>query len=1117
MLPDLKILGAGLLWLGLLFGAAVLGDRRPKIFARHWALIYSMSLAVYCTSWTFYGTVTQASRSGWWLPPTFVGTILIYLFGFGLLMRLVAIARAHNSSSLADLVAIRLGRSPAIAALVTAVAVIGIVPYIALQLKSVAMSYGMLARRQELMAPAWQDSALWVALAMALFAMLFGARRASATAHNRGLVLAMAFESLFKLAAMLALGLLVWFGITVPADAASPVPPPGGSAGFTTLIMLGAFAVFTLPHQFHAGVVECRDPEHVRTARWLFPLYMLLIALPILPLARAGDALLAPLGVPSDLYVLALPLANGHGTLALVAFLGGLSAATSMVVVATLALSLMIGNHWIAPLRVRAGWGRAAVGDLRGEVLLQRRLIILAVVLLAWAYSRVLVASDALADIGAVSFSALSAIAPGVLVAVYRPQLGARAVGAGLLAGSLVWLYALMLPVVADGSLAWVDQGPFGIGWLAPDHLLGFDDWSRLARAVILSLAANVAVIALVATSRFAHAAKSGHRGLVDLGDLRALASRFLADEQVQALFGTDEVDSPASETLVAAIEHELAAVIGASSARLLLTVARRERSVELEAVAAIVGETSQDLRFNQRVLEAALENMSQGISVVDRDLGLVAWNQPYARLFGYPPELLRVGVPVADLLRWNLTHRLSVSHSVDEEVHKRIRHMRAGTPYVAERSFATEDGERVVEIRGNPMPGGGFVATFTDVTEFRRNEAELMQVAETLELRVEERTAELDMARREAEKANRAKSRFLAAVSHDLAQPLNAAHLFTHALAQRLGHAEYREAVDNINGALTSAEDLLSGLLDISRLDGGQTRARMEAFPLRDWLGGLAAEFSVLADERGLQLDAVPCSAWVRSDPQLLRRIVQNFLANSVRHTRSGRILLGCRRLRAHVSIEVWDTGPGIALADQELIFEEFRRLGHSGEGLGLGLAIADRIARLLGHRISLRSRPGHGTVFSIEIPMTAALTQPPAVVAPPVQALPRRRLLVVDNDPAVLKAMQALLAGWQSEVTPAQTPAQARQLFADHGADALLLDYHLDDHVSGLQLRESLGSAAQGIPCVIITADHGKAVSDAVLAAGCHLLHKPLKPLALRSLLAQLIARESGSENSR
>ncbi|WP_324437867.1 NahK/ErcS family hybrid sensor histidine kinase/response regulator [Dokdonella sp.] len=1111
MLPDLSIIAAGVLWLGMLFGAAVLGDRRPQLFARHWSHIYALSLAVYCTSWTFYGTVTQASRSGWWLPPTFVGTILIYVFGIGLLMRLVSIARAHNSSSLADLVAIRLGRSPMLAALVTAVAVIGIVPYIALQLKSVAMSYGLLARRQDLAAPAWQDSALWVALAMAVFAMLFGARRASAAAHNRGLVLAMAFESVLKLIAMLALGALVWFGLEIPFDATALPPAANGSAGFTTLILLGALAVFTLPHQFHAGVVECRDAAHVRTARWLFPMYMLLIALPILPLARAGDALLRPSGVPSDLYVLALPLAQGQHILALLAFLGGLSAATGMVVVATLALSLMIGNHWIAPLRVRAGWGRALTGDLRGEVLMQRRLIILAVVLLAWAYSRVLVASEALADIGAVSFSALSAIAPGVLVAVYRPQVGARAVGAGMVAGTLVWLYALMLPVIGADSLAWVTDGPFGVSWLAPDRLLGLDDWSRLARAVVLSLAANLAVIALVASSRYAHATKTGQRGRVEVGDLRALSLRFLPEEQVRMLFVGADGSASASEALVAAIEHELAAVIGASSARLLLTVARRERTVELEAVVDIVGETSQDLRFNQRVLEAALENMSQGISVVDRDLGLVAWNRPYAQLFGYPDELLRVGVPVADLLRWNVARGLGGGESVADEVRKRINHMRAGTPYVAERRFPGGQGERVVEIRGNPMPGGGFVATFTDVTEFRSNEAELMRVAETLEQRVSARTAELDSARQEAEKANRAKSRFLAAVSHDLAQPLNAAHLFAHALSQRLRHVEYRESIDNIDGALTSAENLLAGLLDISRLDAGRTRASIEAFPMQEWLAGLAAEFRVLADERGLQLHSVASRAWVSSDPQLLRRIVQNFLANAIRHARTGRILLGCRRRGRNLSIEVWDTGPGIAQSDRELIFEEFRRLGHSGEGLGLGLAIADRIARLLDHRLRMQSRIGHGTMFAIEVPMAAPMNLPPPRAAANEPSLPRRRLLVVDNDPAVLRAMQALLSGWQAEVHAAETPAQARQLFAAHGADILLLDYHLDDQVSGLELRDSLGASARKIPCVIITADHGRTVADAVAEAGCELLHKPLKPLALRSLVARLIARSA------
>ena len=1104
MLSDLGVVAAGLLWLGLLFGVALLGDRRAGFLARHWSIVYALSLAVYCTSWTFYGTVTQASRSGWWLPPTFVGTILLYVFAFGLLMRLVAIARAHNSSSIADLVAIRLGRSPVLAALVTAVAVLGIVPYIALQLKAVAMSYGMLTRRQELVASAWQDSALWVALAMALFAMLFGARRASATEHNRGLVLAMAFESLFKLVAMLALGALVGFGIELP-DAPAPATS-GDSSGFIALVVLGALAMFTLPHQFHAGVVECRDPRHVRTARWLFPLYMLLIALPILPLALAGDALLAPLGVPSDLYVLALPLSQGHGALALVAFLGGLSAATSMVVVATLALSLMIGNHWIAPLRVRAGWGRGVAGDLRGEVLVQRRAVILVVILLAWAYSRVLVASDALADIGAVSFSALSAIAPGVLVAVYRPQLGARAVGAGLVAGTGVWLYALLLPAVMGSEAGWLRDGPFGIAWLAPDQLAGLGEWSRLGRAVAVSLAANVVVLLLVANSRYAHARARGNPGVVGMLELRELAARFLAGERVQALFD-GAATGTAPEALIAEVEHELAAVIGASSARLLVSVARRERTDELATVATIVDEASQDLRFNQRVLEAALENMSQGISVVDRDLALVAWNRPYAQLFGFPQGLLRVGVPIADLVRWNAERGLAGGRDIDNEVRKRIAHMRAGTPYVAERRFPAASGDRMVEIRGNPMPGGGFVATFTDVTTFRRNEGELKRVAETLELRVEARTAELAAAKGEAERANRAKSRFLAAVSHDLAQPLHAAHLFTHALTQRLVHDDYREAVGHIDGALTSAEGLLAGLLDMSRLDAGRMQASVQAWCIDDWLRGLAAEFRVLAEEKGLPLQCVGSRAWVRSDPQLLRRVVQNFLANAVRYTEHGRIVLGCRRRGAMLSIEVWDSGPGIAEIDQAIVFEEFRRLGQGGEGLGLGLAIAERIARLLGHRLRLRSTPGLGTMFAIEVPVVAPATRPLLPALPPANALPRSRVLVVDNDPAVLKAMQVLLEGWQCEVSGARTPQQAHAAFAAGPIDLLLLDYHLDHGVTGLDLRTALGARAQALPCVVITADHGEAVRDAVLSAGAHLLHKPLKPLALRSLMARLV----------
>src|SRR5690606_13254275 len=269
----------------------------------------------------------------------------------------------------------------------------------------------------------------------------------------------------------------------------------------------------------------------------------------------------------------------------------------------------------------------------------------------------------------------------------------------------------------------------------------------------------------------------------------------------------------PVLAAIESALERELAAVLGSASARLLLDAARREAGPDLDTVAAIVGEASQDLRFNQRVLEAALENMSQGISVVDSELRLVAWNRRYAERFDYPPQMLRVGVPVEDLVRHNLASGLLGAVDLERELARRLAHMRAGTPYVTERRFP--DGA-AVEIRGNPMPNGGFVATFTDVTAFRVAEAGLKRSNETLEQRVAERTASLDLARREAERANDAKSRFLTAVGHDLLQPLHAAQLFTESLAKQLDAAR-RPALRQVQGALDSTTDLLTGLFDMS------------------------------------------------------------------------------------------------------------------------------------------------------------------------------------------------------------------------------------------------------------------------------------------------------------
>ncbi|MBX3724718.1 MAG: PAS domain-containing hybrid sensor histidine kinase/response regulator [Xanthomonadales bacterium] len=1098
------IVAAAAIWLGLLFAVAVAGERMARRGWQPGPWTYALALGVYCTSWTFYGTVTQALRSGWWLPPTFVGTMLLFVFGWRFLTRLVRQAHAQNSTTLADFVAARLGTSPVLAATVTGVVLLGTLPYLALQLKAVSTSFDLLAGPGSSL----DDSALWVALAMAVFAIAFGTRRAAASDRHPGLLLAIAFESLFKLAALLAIGAFVVLGpgqnpLALAQAAALELPPAlGGGDGFLALAVLGALAMFTLPHQFHVGVIECADAGHVRAARWRFPLFLALIALPVLPLAWAG-ALLVGDRVDSDLYVLALPMLAGQPLLALLAFLGGLSAATAMVVVATLALSLMLGNHWLTPLLGR-GWARTGAGDLRQRVLVMRRFCVVAVLLMAWAYSRALAGSDALADIGAQSFSALGQLAPAVLLALYRPGTPAAAVIQGLLAGVAVWAYVLLVPqlAVASGAEpAWLVAGPLGMSWLSPGDLLGLGALEPLTRATLVGFAANLALVGLLG-SRGAQPERP--RGGMPAAELRRLAARFLDPRAlVAALPAQDGPHGDADQATVQRVELALAGVIGAASARLLLDTLRRRGPAELESVAELVGETSQALRFNQQVLEAALQNMSQGISVVDRELRLVAWNRRYSDLFRYPEGLLQVGVAVERLLRHNLDAGMAGPGDIDGLLARRLGHMRAGTPYVSERTFP---GGEVVEIRGTPMPGGGFVATFTDVSAFRRTEAQLKLAASTLEQRVAERTAESERARALAERASQDKTRFLAAVSHDLAQPLNAARLFSHGLAQKVADGPLAATVDHIAAALAAAEDLLGGLLDISRLESGRIEPTLQAVDLGQLLAHLAAEFGVLAQARGLTLRAVPTRAWVCSDPHMLRRVLQNFLANAIRYTRHGRIVLGCRHVGESLRIEVWDSGPGIAADHHELVFEAFRRLDRDGQGLGLGLAIAQGMAQLLGHPLALRSWPGRGSVFAVSVPRVAPQPQPAKPDACSVLADGAARVLVVDNDPAVLAAMTALLGDWGYRVQAATEGDTALRLARSERPDVLVLDYHLDGDRTGLGLRADLVDALGELPTIVVTADHDPATAAAVAAVGCHLLHKPVRPLALRSLLARV-----------
>lgn len=1100
MLSATLVIAAGLVWIGVLFGVALWGERRFRGEGRAGAIAYTLALAVYCTSWTFYGTVAQAERHGWWIPPTFVGTILLFWLAFPFLARLAAVARETNATSLADLIAARCGKSPRLAALVTAVALLGMVPYIALQLRSVAQTFGMLTRGGETPQAGWEDVALWVALAMAAFAMLFGTRRAAATEHNRGLVLAMAFESAFKLLAMLAVGAFALFAVgdgpMALAERAAALPQPTDRGSFLALVVLGALAMFTLPHQFHIGIVELREVRHLRVARLGFPAYLLAIAVPILPLAWAGGVAFQGQLSP-DLYVLGLPLAAGASELALLTFLGGVSAATGMVIMAAITLSIMLGNHAFAPLMLRAARRSAPGTDLTPTVLRLRRVAIVAVLGLAYGYSRAVGAAGGLADLGALSFSALAQLAPAVVAAVYWPGLPARAVAGGIFAGVALWAWLLIVPLL-DAPVDVLAALPT---WLTPAAFLGLDGLDPLTRGIVLSLALNVLVTIGLARRAGGAAAESG--ATVPLADLAALARRFLPEaETARLLRGLPQAAVAAPAEMVAEVERAIAAVVGSASARVLVAASARGDPPPLATVAELVGEAAARSRFNQALLEAALENMSQGISVVDRDLRLVAWNGRYAALFDYPPELLRVGTPVEALVRYNIARGWLGEGEVETLVRRRLSHMEAGTPYLTERRLP--DG-RVIEIRGNPMPAGGFVATFADVTRFRETEAELRRVNETLEQRVAERTAESEAARREAEQANRAKGRFLAAVGHDLMQPIHAAQLVAAGLKSgRVGP----DAATQIGAALETTAALIDSLLEMSRLESGTLSPHIIAVPLDQALEPLAHEARVIAAERGLAFRFVPCRLAVESDPVLLRRIVQNFLSNALRYTPRGTVLLGARRVGRDVRIEVHDTGPGLDADQQRVIFEEFRRLGRGrAEGLGLGLAITERLAELLGHRIGVRSRVGVGSVFWVEVPRATRIEAP--VPAP--RTWSARRVLVLDDDPQVLEATRDLLVAEGFEVDATAEPEVARRVLAEGRVDFALVDHHLGGGLTGIDVVRSRDERAPRIPILIVSADRDPEVRRAVTAAGCDFLPKPLKVLALRTWLRQQSQREA------
>jgi Na+/proline symporter/signal transduction histidine kinase len=1163
MLQGWVVITVALAYIGLLFVIASYGDRVRQLgrAGRTRLLIYPLSLAIYCTSWTFFGSVGLASRTGYDFLTIYIGPILMIGIASPLVVRIVRLAKAQNITSIADFIAARYGKHEAVAATVALITIIGSIPYIALQLKAVASSLGTilasLATSTGLIEPELGDIAFFVALSMAAFAVLFGTRHIDATEHQDGLMLAIAAESIVKLVAFVTVGIFVTFvmfegpaalfhsAMEQPQVAAVLTGAPQAST-FVVMTLLSLFAILLLPRQFHVTVVENHSEAEIRRAAWLFPLYLVLVNLFVVPIAIAGLLTFQHGQVDSDMFVLALPLSKGAELLALTAFVGGLSAATAMVIVESVALSIMVSNDIVMPLLLKQRGALATGRGEAGELLLTvRRIAIFAILLLAYMYYRT--AGDAqLAAIGLLSFAAVAQLAPAFFGALVWRRGTALGAIAGMTSGILVWGYTLLLPSLADAGIIGRDiltSGPWGFAMLRPQALFGLD-LPPLVHGAVWSLGLNV--FSFLAFSLYRAPASierlqadlfvpSGltpmapsfrlWRSSVTIEELTTTVAHYLGEERTRTSFdnfaSTRRISlAPASEAnfeLLRYAEHILASAIGAASSRLVLSLLLRQRSVSTRAALKMLDDANAAIHYNREILQTALDHVRQGIAVFDKDMHLVCWNGQFGELLGLPHEFVRFGITLDEILRFNAEHAAFGPGETNALVReRRVRYT------AASESFLERFPERalVIEVRANRMPGGGTVTTFTDITPSVETAEALERANETLERRVRERTqelerlnAELARAKATAEDANISKTRFLAAASHDILQPLNAARLYVTSLVERQGSGEEARLVGNIDASLEAIEEILGALLDISRLDAGAMKPEISSFRIDELLRQLDVEFAPQAREKGLVLTFVPCSLTIRSDRRLLRRLLQNLVSNAVKYTQHGRVLVGCRRRLGQLRLDVYDTGLGIPTSKRGAIFKEFHRLDPGAKvarGLGLGLSIVERIARVLDCKVEVQSVVGRGSHFSVAVPLA------PAVPSALDQVLPSRvdlgRLsdivvLCIDNELKILDGMESLLGGWGCTVmkAPDLTKAIAMTRAADKLPNGLLVDYHLDDGNGVEAIVELRRLCASELSAILITADRGASVREAARLQNIQVLYKPIKPAALRALLAQ------------
>ncbi|MCP4008067.1 MAG: PAS domain-containing protein, partial [Proteobacteria bacterium] len=868
-----------------------------------------------------------------------------------------------------------------------------------------------------------------------------------------------------------------------------------------------------------------------------------------------------------------------------------------------------------------------------------------------------------LANMGLLSFAAIIQFAPAMIAALYWQRANQHGVLLGLAIGFVTWAYTLLMPNFVSPQA--LDTAFVHLSWLHPHHLFNIQFSSSLTHGVVWSLLLNTVVMvagslryapsmldkiqASIFTHTYVEPEALGHSSNfaanATVANARVLCVSIIGHASTERLFERymqkqgrklntrDIID----KGLIEEIERAIAGVIGASSARHIITTQLLGEDVSTEDLFVMMDETSQALRFNQDILQASFENISQGISVVDKNLNLVAWNSRYQAMFEYPDALLKIGTPIEKLIRYNAERGDCGPGLTKRLIERRLNHLRNSGAYSSERKRRGA----YIQINGNPIPGGGFVTSFSDITEqknieqaLRNSESRirlytdnlplmlcyigrdekvhfsnkaynqfigktrdeihsvsvhalfdhiqfkdreghiqyaleghltefhcsrkngngnktyyqvnyipqftekghvdgffaiyqditqsveasdlLKRTNEQLEDRVTERTQDLEDLNQQLNALTRSKTRFLAAASHDLLQPINAARLFTNSLIDQPDTDNVRDIklLHKIDSSLVGADKLLRALLDISKLDTGTLSPEISHFRIDELMDDLRAELSPLAERKGLRIRFMPSSALISSDKTLLRSIIQNLIANAIRYTSSGRVLVGCHPIGEDLQIRVYDTGTGISEENIPFIFNEFHRIqnpaDHEKQGLGLGLAITKRLAEMLEHPLRVESQLNRGSLFSVTVPrhFGKVFEIPRSKLWQATSSLADVTVLYLENSPDSLEAMSALLKNWGCSVIECATYEQAVSAIETNSSsiDMILADYRLDESKTGLDFLDFVSEVEKNITGVLVTAEQDLTIKNKALENGHVFLAKPVEPAALRGILTRL-----------